>query len=527
MINNKLINSEYARYSLLVISILFSLNYMFWSIYPDAFYWINLFKDYPTEISCPLTLFIGYAWTSVFGDSLLSVRMLAWCVCMLSMFIPYLVFIPRNKWIDNMHWLSLGIIAIGYGTANLFNPDTVTVLLLVITVVVVLKMESYTKIWLLGLITALAITARFPNIVSIFAVLLILIYDGIISKKRATQIIIQGGGYLLVTMACYYALITLFTGRLDLINAINEFLHTTGHVGSSHAPKTIVAIYIYKVLNTLPVFLSELFIYGLILWLSNRCISNRTVVLLLSALVLVCCMIPWMIDGINKWFIFLSYMTLALICNIAYQDIRKNEYRSSVILVFIVSLCATCFAGSDTGIKKMHPFIIMLLPIILSKLKFNKTQRINSYIVSLIVALGCLYMFLQHNFSATSICDISSRNSKFDKISAIFNTSKTNSFLDEFSNDLNTYVKGKPCVFYGIDYSHLMYYLTDIKPIYDYSFRMDRDNIEELRKIEIAIKKEKEVFFFDECGIMYEELISKMDVIRKTDYYTLYRYKSK
>ena len=67
------------KYTVLLVSILYSLSFLFWNVdLVDNFYWINRTSFYQMDFMNILSDFVCKIWLSIFGKTVLSLRLLGW-----------------------------------------------------------------------------------------------------------------------------------------------------------------------------------------------------------------------------------------------------------------------------------------------------------------------------------------------------------------------------------------------------------------------------------------------------------------
>lgn len=138
------------------------------------------------------TLLTGGALVRLFGAQLLTLRLFGWLCVTAAITLPYCCLLDKEQRRDNLHWLALTYLLMGYGAFQEFSPGTLSVLLL-------------SALWVTQspIVLGLAVVARFPNILA----LLILI--PLWKKRSLWNIPIAAGtagivyllGYLFLTPA--------------------------------------------------------------------------------------------------------------------------------------------------------------------------------------------------------------------------------------------------------------------------------------------------------------------------------------
>ncbi len=158
------------------------------------------------------TLLAGGGIVRLFGAELLSLRLAGWLCVVGAIALPYCCLLTKEQRRENIHWLAIAYLLMGYGAFQEFSPGTLSVLLLSALWVSAAKAESGKRKAesVSAVLLGLAVAVRFPNILA----LLVLIP---IWKKRslwnipiaaATAGLVYLLGYWLVTPAAMDAAMT-------------------------------------------------------------------------------------------------------------------------------------------------------------------------------------------------------------------------------------------------------------------------------------------------------------------------------
>ncbi len=127
------------------------------------------------------TLLTGGAIVRLFGAQLLPLRLFGWLCTVAAIALPYACLLTPGQRRENLHWLALTYVLMGYGAFQEFSPGTLSVLLLSAVWVLADKERNNPSAswgWGTAILAGLAVAARFPNIL----VLLVLIP---VWKKRS------------------------------------------------------------------------------------------------------------------------------------------------------------------------------------------------------------------------------------------------------------------------------------------------------------------------------------------------------
>jgi hypothetical protein len=96
----------------------------------------------------------------LFGAQLLPLRLAGWACVIATIALPYCCLLTKEQRRENLHWLALAYVLMGYGAFQEFSPGTLSVLLL-------------SALWVTQspIVLGLAIAARFPNILALLVLI--------------------------------------------------------------------------------------------------------------------------------------------------------------------------------------------------------------------------------------------------------------------------------------------------------------------------------------------------------------------
>jgi hypothetical protein len=106
------------------------------------------------------TLLTGGGIVRLFGAQLLPLRLAGWACVIATIALPYCCLLTKEQRRENLHWLALAYVLMGYGAFQEFSPGTLSVLLL-------------SALWVTQspIVLGLAIAARFPNILALLVLI--------------------------------------------------------------------------------------------------------------------------------------------------------------------------------------------------------------------------------------------------------------------------------------------------------------------------------------------------------------------
>ena len=179
---------------LLVLALAYTLWFVFagFGNHQDPLYWLHKYAQLEGGWMAVGTLLTGGMVVKLFGAQLLPLRLFGWMCTVAAITVPYCCLLTREQRRENLHWLALTFVLMGYGAFQELSPGTLSVLLL-------------SLLWVTQspIVLGLAVAVRFPNIL---ALLILLPIWGRRSIKNVPIALLTAGvvyliGYLLVTPA--------------------------------------------------------------------------------------------------------------------------------------------------------------------------------------------------------------------------------------------------------------------------------------------------------------------------------------
>lgn len=520
--------------TILFFSLLYFISYIFWGLDDDIYYWCNSINSPSTDATCTLSLWIGKIWSSLFSNSIISNRILAMLFSIATIFTVYLNTIPKKLWKSNTHYLATAFILSASSINMMYRPDTTTTFFSALLFVIMLKRRNnYTlkNTLLLSIISSLAVSARFPNIlIVLFIPLLDVVFisgSKVASKQKAINIVT----YITSTSIVYYILQTLFIGNINwittLLSALGSEENTTHSLSFlleryfSTLSSTSIACFQAIVVVFIPCFLAKKYINSDILRILIY------IVVCLYACKIIISFNYWPFTQISGWNRGIS--VILLILALAYTFKNKTcglaKYYPVVLLLLMMFLC---IAGSDTGISKIFSISVIFSPIILYLFwkEFQSLYEFKIFVLPVFLLATIYFSFKHHDRCDTQISG-TTLNDNFPKLSGVLLPEKDNTIYNEFFNDLKGTLNGHPCIFYGARHAHWMYYLSGEEPLYDYSYLMSSKNKKEIAKILEIMKKNPNTLLIDSSNIEDIKILNQLTIIKASDNYKIYKYANK
>lgn len=478
------------KYIFLLISLIYSISFAFWTNWQDAYFWYNSTKFYQESFMCVATLWIGHVWLSITGDNALHLQILAWLISMFSIIYPYLKLQNKKQWIENLNFLSVGILLMGNWTWGMYCNDTTTLLFISIisTNILSKRDNSFGDLLFLGIISAFAVASRIPNVVAIPIVMSYWVVSGYLNKSPRHIILQKCGKYLLFSSVSYVILIMLMTRKVDIITlALNSGQETQNHVIG-----TIIGTYIQSVVN---IFYSIIFVWGFIYFVKFCGYSDKShyvwKILILGLSILL----------FHHIYYYWQYASSAFTVILFYLLAKKNggEKSLALLLTFVfLSLGLTCPLGSDTGLCKATAYFSCFVPIVLIG---NRKYIRESFTAKVGVFLCICFSVYNYNcttWDTTAKSDINVTtldfNKKIDNIHYCgYVTTQEYNALQKQLNLYEKYGCKDHSIFIGFNRAHAMYMLTDSKPYGYVTFWMKGEY--ENNIIDTFMSDEKSVLF--------------------------------
>lgn len=147
---------------LLVAALAYTLWFVFagFGNHQDPLYWLYKYEHLEGGWMAVGTLLTGGGIVRLFGAQLLSLRLAGWACVIATIALPYCCLLTKEQRRENLHWLALAYVLMGYGAFQEFSPGTLSVLLL-------------SALWVTQspIVLGLAIAARFPNILALLVLI--------------------------------------------------------------------------------------------------------------------------------------------------------------------------------------------------------------------------------------------------------------------------------------------------------------------------------------------------------------------
>ena len=312
---------------LLVAALLYSLSFVFagFGNHQDPLYWLYKYEHLEGGWMAVGTLLTGGGIVRLFGAQLLPLRLAGWACVVVAIAMPYCCLLTKEQRRENLHWLALTYLLMGYGAFQEFSPGTLSVLLL-------------STLWVTQspVVLGLAVAARFPNIL----VLLVLIP---LWRKKSLWLVPIAALSAGLVYLLGYALIT----PVSMDPSMGS--HGVGEMISALWERSYVLI-LYLLMG------GGALAIGYKFQISNikfQILAGVNVGALLS------CYVTFAIPTWKWYNIDLTYMISAMVLVLAVGKLPITNYQLPIgaIILMIATL------GTDMAWLKLFPAVLCLLPV--------------------------------------------------------------------------------------------------------------------------------------------------------------------
>ncbi|MCQ2076355.1 MAG: hypothetical protein MJZ20_04875 [Bacteroidaceae bacterium] len=461
----------------------------------DPFYWMGLCEEYHTGFMTIGAIALGSAWIHVFGASVFTMRLLGWLLSIAALAIPYCCLLTKEQRTQNLHWLAICYCLLGYGVFQEYSPGTLSVFLCsVLATFWILYLRDRRWIYAVPLVVAMAIVTRFPNVVVLLFLSMILPIYGAIKHQESKLIIVDESILLLGSI--------LFTGLLYFLLGVDMSLSgfTEGfssQASGDHALSLMIMTLINKGMNILlwvAIILAMGFLYYRVGKFKSKwlCWGLSLVLAILLGLFLYYTF-SWK-DWYNmKLHYFLSSITIAIAIYVIIQSAKTKNPLG--IFVAISFLCVGCVVplGSDTAWLKLFPIYLCFIPIMVG-LYMNHLSWIKYLYPSMVVLCG--FVMITYCFNP-----IGSKSLFQGKVFGtqslyhhIFIPKYADDYLNQLSADFDEYGAKDNTIVVG-DGAHLFAQLTGAQTLHKYGFWSNIDDSAYVSMTEPCILENRPVVF--------------------------------
>jgi hypothetical protein len=448
---------------ILLILIAYSIYFNFYGIdLVDSFYNYNSFKNFSFQSASGLvflTQFAGNLVFKYFGDTLLHYRIVNSLIYVIVFLIP-LVLVPKAKLNSNYFFLIL-LVFILYSPMiqNILNYDTFSYFALIVLICVLInyfKNSSVTKVLFLGILSAVAIGFRFPNIIVIPILMFLLLLVNYLNFRKTIwkDLLIYCS-----TVALSYSLIVLlfFGSYSDYTQSLTSDVSDSGYQ-MIDLLKSYFNGFLQIILYTTLILFAFLYYK-----FKENLFPNRKIDYLIGILFFIIFYYFLIFNKSFGWQLSLFLSSIFIATSLLYfiysinQDSRNNNFQIITLIAMLLFLFVPA-AGSNTGLTRCS-IMIVFVPYLLVTTPFNwKKIIIFMLLLSTPFAIYDRFdkLFYDNHFGQLNV----------EPKTSVFKYVKTRAKLAQLINDVdqsvNTYKsKNKTVLFYGF-YSHCFDYQYNI-----------------------------------------------------------------
>lgn len=534
---------EILRYGLLVFALAYTFVFVIagFGNHMDPFYWMGLCKEHSMSFMTIGTIALGHAWIQMFGASVITMRLLAWILTLVAMAIPYICLLDKEQRIRNLHWLAICYCLLGYGVFQEYSAGTLSVFLFsILATVWVLYLRNERWIYMLPIITAMAISARFPNVVVLLFLGILLPIYGATNHKLVKKILIDESIFIfgsILILGGLYAIL-----GVDMSWASFEEVFSS-HASGVHALDSMINALVIKsgsLLFYTTIWIVLGFIVFFILRLKNEWLRWLSV-LVLAGLMGIFLKFSF---SLKDWYnanlhYFLSSATIALALYVIVQASKEKNWFSLFIVISLLLIGCVVPLGSDTAWLKLFPIYLCFIPVLIGLCvkPINKER----YLYPMLIVF-CGYVMVTYCFNP-----IGSKSLFQGKVFGsqplfhyVFIPQSTDDYLNQVAADYAEFGKDGNTIAVG-DGAHLCAQLTGAQTLQQFGFWSNIDDsiyvskvslyVEEKRPVVFCLHTPKFVYQDENIGdSMLEDKLCKLGyeiIDRSSDCYMIYRMRLK
>jgi hypothetical protein len=451
-----------------------------------------------------LTATISHLWANIFGDSILSFRLLGYISKEFIILIFYLAFFYNKNLLQFSRYAFVSIVVLSLPNSSNFQYDLATLFCISILFVGLLKFtitENFFYIILCGFISTMAMLARFPNIVIIpTSFFLLAIYTFIrhsnstpSSKKRwliLSKLWLIYGSACLLTMALF----SIFVSPYTYFNSVFENLSTLANTERYHSVKSLINSYfrdIYAISKYVILFYLMSIVY-------NYTVNNLKINKWLISILIFIISFYFLTICNTGFFIWrrlhITAFVFFLIVVLLFESYKKRKFLHLFIILSIVILLFIPSVGSNTGMLRLISFarfssIFLLYWFMRIKDKSNVQTHYIAIILLVIFVFDINYPknWVWGDTNNLSELKYSVNHPKLKNINTTFYRKELTEKIIAEINRLSP--TRKDMLFFGAA-GQMFYYLYDKQSLSKQLFYLETDDKNVIAQLEIKINKE-------------------------------------
>lgn len=476
-----------------------------WNLCEDNYYYYNLYPYFSDNLFQSLYLFIGYLWTSFVSDNMLFVNLLGGLLSWASIFLVYFSFVRKEDRIKNLHFLSIGILLLGE-VSCIYNSCPLTVLWFVLIFIILSKrtLFNYGNTAVIGVVTALSLLSRFPNLCLIPFVILYYIARGMMCKRLNLSLKCSAC-YLATTIIVYYLLACILCWNYDIFSLITEeFTNSNVSSYTTHSMHTLLSNY-WKSFSS-GLFNSAWFIGALMIAYICGLVKSKSKLLnIIGLLPLIYLLYKNQYMLLAPWYGWRNIFGFLLLYLILYNAIKENTREYILNSFLLISIALALVAGADSGLKNVVIIFETFSPMLLIEHKrlFGFTYFKKGVIILTVIYSSFVYyaQLFYRNYPYNLM--------KYERATLLIPTEEK-SILEKRLADVAKFETKDHCIFFGYA-GHRIQAISGNKLVYKASYwqksvdEIETDNIVDVMRHD----KLCTVFDFNNSGLLRK----KMDVI--------------
>lgn len=337
---------------------------LLWDQFCDSYYWYTHFPFYAQMPMEAATVALGHVWASLMPCDIVLMRLFGWLLLIAAMTAGYLTTV-KCDWGGQrgLPYLIAAIVLTGNLCSIHYGPDVTTIAAFTALLCIVFACDVSRPLpaVVLGLVTALAVAVRFPNVLAL--PLVVAYYAALVSVSGIPlrRVALMAALYSLTAVVSYVALMTVLTGSADVVTTLAS--EVSGAASGTHSLASLIARYRHDLCDSatrvawivgavaLPWALG--LVKGRPWWWQTAALLPLAFLLAVNRHTLYGVLYSW-----NSLLFFLTIVALLFIA-------RSLSPRRLLFYALLLGLALTSAAGSDTGFLKSIIVVWPFLPIVL------------------------------------------------------------------------------------------------------------------------------------------------------------------
>ncbi len=507
---------------LVVVSTLFIIiAYQFYFIFfgldtQDSFFHITRMVYDDSYVLAFLSYKSGYLWSLIFGKHILGFRILNMLLYILMLLSP--LYLIKEAWKKLYLYLSLVIVNVFFALMNwnILGYDSFSFLSIIIVAVLTinyLKEYSYKNLLLLSISVAFSIAFRFPNIVLIPIMSLVIVCQGFYFKKIN---FVKHNLTFLFSIGIIYSLLVLWSyNSFGLFK--EEFIKALRDTNEQHGLSKLINTYIYhlgKIIRNASVIIA---FYALYVYLKpvKYKILFHTLFLLLGLYLFYKYIYGSSYNDRVALFMGALIFSISIIHLFYSYKIEKKITLNIIVILVLISLLFVPSMGSKSGLKYSGIFIVFF-PYLYSVIDF----KAKSFFIIILFFLAPLavkerlsikFMDKNHNQLTTRY--------KLPSINGVLTTKARVDLSESIAEDYKKHKNDEQeIVFYGLN-SYMYNYVFGEDKLPFKTYRMDLDHEKEINlALSMVTDQNKPTFFIISPQVRFDEISSFEKKIVSKDY---------